>query len=499
MKSLGTGVVTWSYQQYRTNAEKEYDSFWRAFFREAIQNAADACSTKIDIVLDSSASAITVTDDGIGMDLDVIRNRLLVIGGSKKDAGATGGLGKAKELLFFSQPIWQLTTNNYRILGEGGEYEIFEMSDPIKGTSIEFTQPSGVNWIIMEELAKQVITRCYLKATLTLNGEIINPAHPLGEIVNAIDGVGDIYHFNPKGDNEVENQRMHVMVNGCWMFSRWIGNHKGFVTLNIDPTKLPPHIGLTANRDQLKMEYQDKLSEFVRKITVDTSSALEKKKPIRTTIKGSGSIYINMDSNYLDRLLHQIDPGDAIRKFLGSLANMPMGSERIENLLAKTAEMGSYETREEVMRFAVIAGYDPDFVIFEDPENDLWDAKRIERFMPSVKSQTVAKVWTETLRQVMIDNGMSVRFKAGFIFNNNDAMREQAGSDAVYYVNPARVPATGIQNKVQFMNWMRTTAIHEITHHFVQYHDESFMIKYHELETRTWDSHRLYAKIGLLR
>ena len=91
------------------------ESWWR----EAIQNAVDACRAVEDKrkgvifcevwdVEDSDKVMVTVTDNGIGMDRRTVIKNFLTKGGTLKPAGATGGLGMAKELLLFSFPRWSI-------------------------------------------------------------------------------------------------------------------------------------------------------------------------------------------------------------------------------------------------------------------------------------------------------------------------------------------------------------------------------------------------------
>ena len=496
-KSLGKGVVTWSFEQYRSNAQKEYDDFWQALFRELIQNSNDAGSTHIDISIDKDR--ITCTDDGCGMDLDIIQNKLLVIGGSFKNGVAVGGLGKAKELLFFSQPKWIIATNNHAVEGVGGEYEIFELKHPIKGTTVTLIQPEDSDWGDIHTALSFVVDRCQIDPRLTLNGSTYHPQMTRGKMVRDLPEMGLLYLTKTcLGKKITGNNYVHIRVNGCWMFDKWVGGHDGRIILDIDSTRLSPLEGLTANRDGLKFKYGSMLDELVQEIAIDKKSALIRREPTVTRIQGEGEVAVITDSE-IDKMVSALMKEEIDLALLaGGTENIGVNEDRIHGMFKHCQDEKDIE--EVMAKYMKIVNYEPDFIVYEDPENSSWNSNRIKKFMDTQKASTIAQVWTETLKQVCWDNDISIRFTAGFMFDDvTEAMRRTDGYQEQYLINPRFVPPTGIQNKVQFMHYMRTTAVHEIVHKYQNYHDEDFMSKYHKFDSGTWSSHRLYAKIGLLR
>lgn len=114
-------------------AKKIYDNWRKAWWREVLQNSVDACravnrsSHEISIVLIESekpikiqeagksleveAVQVLVRDTGIGMSLDSLTKFLSPGGSTKKGVvGSAGGLGRAKDLIYFSCPIWSIET-----------------------------------------------------------------------------------------------------------------------------------------------------------------------------------------------------------------------------------------------------------------------------------------------------------------------------------------------------------------------------------------------------
>src|SRR5471030_1812042 len=112
---------------YFQKAKTEYADWRWAMIREFIQNAYDAQAATIDFRLttnDAGRIELHVDDDGVGMDQDTLENVLLCMGGSRKPAGAIGGFGYAKAILFFAHHGYTIGTRGLRVEGSGGEYRL---------------------------------------------------------------------------------------------------------------------------------------------------------------------------------------------------------------------------------------------------------------------------------------------------------------------------------------------------------------------------------------
>jgi len=508
MKSISKGIVTWNYQQYRSNAIKEYDNFARALAREFIQNSADAGSTKIEFITNKESNQYAVKDDGCGMTLDIIQNKLLVIGGTKKAEGSVGGLGKAKELLFFSWPEWIIETTNHTIHGFGGEYEIFEADKPRKGTIVHLTVPlddvvEDKYGCWYDHFIREVACKCHTSAKIYLNDHEMKPYHKLGRAVKVVDGLGALHHLKSQNGVKITNSyTVDICINGCWMFDRWIGDHDGHIVLNIDSNMADPADLVSGSRDGLKYEYAQKLDRALQDIVVNKKSALIKREPTMNIIRGDGQVFVPPSDAEIDHMAQVFAKGNAdetIAELEVVNGNFQLELERLQDIMKKSKKQ-KLDIKEIIAKYQQIVNYEPDFIIYEDRENDYWGPSRIKTFMKTQKASTIAQVWTETVKQVLWDNGVSTRFTAGFCFDkNSEAMYLKKDGKEYYFINPKFVPATGVQNKVVFVNYMRTTAVHEVTHRWYSDHNEDFVSKYHSLEANTWNSHRIYAKIGKLR
>jgi len=99
---------------------------WRvAWWREAIQNSVDAGAAHVwlrYVKTGDSVYEVGVEDDGTGMDEETLLNKFLALGGSGKSTayGATGGFGKAKELLLLPWLQWDIQSATRK----GGDVEV---------------------------------------------------------------------------------------------------------------------------------------------------------------------------------------------------------------------------------------------------------------------------------------------------------------------------------------------------------------------------------------
>lgn len=123
----------WEY--FCTVPLKEYEAPMKALAREFLQNSWDAGCRRIDVSVGSGG--VSVMDDGCGMTEDVLENKLLTTGGTYKGENATGGFGKAKELLYFCWPDFLIHTNGVLALGMQDDYVTIRLPKDLerKGTA----------------------------------------------------------------------------------------------------------------------------------------------------------------------------------------------------------------------------------------------------------------------------------------------------------------------------------------------------------------------------
>lgn len=102
---------------FARSAAREYaDDAGLALVREFTQNSCDAKAKTVEFTFRAN-NELVVSDDGKGADAKTIRERVLTPLESFKDAGAVGGFGKAKELLFFANSQWKIRTRDVEVIG----------------------------------------------------------------------------------------------------------------------------------------------------------------------------------------------------------------------------------------------------------------------------------------------------------------------------------------------------------------------------------------------
>lgn len=101
----------------RTAAREYADDAGLAVVREFVQNACDAGATEVSLTF-APDGIVICRDNGKGCDADKLRTKVLRPLESAKDGdNAVGGFGKAKELLYFSNPSWSIQTRDVYVEG----------------------------------------------------------------------------------------------------------------------------------------------------------------------------------------------------------------------------------------------------------------------------------------------------------------------------------------------------------------------------------------------
>jgi len=241
---------------------KDYYDWPKALVREFIQNSVDAGASEIKFYYDNDC--LTVTDNGCGMDMTIIENALLTLGGSHKESvNAVGGLGKAKEILYFSWPEWEIMTNEILIKGQGCRYQI-DSAKPHAGVMSRIKIGDRIPHI--ENVIRNYVDLCCLTGTMIyFNDDAVkNRDASCGKKIWSIEGLGDLYE-NLSGSNN----QVIVQAHGLFMFSSYSALDKGYI-FNIT---MPSYGCLTANRDGFIGTWNDQFSQMIGIVAIDTESS----------------------------------------------------------------------------------------------------------------------------------------------------------------------------------------------------------------------------------
>lgn len=460
MKINETGTVGIPNSYFLKMAKHDYEDYQCALPREFFQNSIDAGATEIWCKFYEEFGTIIIEDNGCGMSLDVLKNKLLVLGGSHKLKGSVGAFGKAKELLFFSWTNYKIETGNLVVDGVGAQYTIKETDKHIKGTTCTITIPDSENFGRYRDYFNTVAGLIQTRTKIYINDHLVICRKPRGKKVRHIEGVGDIHQLKKN-----ENPYMDVRINGIWMFSQYIGRDMGELVLELDGTSLNV---LTSNRDGFKWEVRSKVERLIQDLTTNKAQALkQKKKEIVTTIKGNGAVVVGEEEMAVAK--SKVEAGDNFvaivdRVFKGVEAT-PIQQYRIGKISRATGRDWT-----EVKNEIEFIGYEPDFRLkYEQGKNP-----NIEKFMKSKKARLLATMWTEVLKQIFMDNKRYIRFRAGFIFDGDvEAQLHQSGGEVTIYLNPNCIKTS--EHRFVIVEDLKDLAIHEIAHLSYSNHDNDFV------------------------
>lgn len=499
-------------REFFTTALRDYHDWKEKWWREAIQNSVDAGATDIDCRVEQvpEGFAISVSDDGRGMDEDTLLNKFLVLGGTTKTRGDTrGGFGKAKELLVLPWLAWSIHTRDRKVVGAGLDYQV-EPAPFRQGTEIRVVMPPDET--THESCALAFIEKCYLPdIRFTVNGTRHKARLAPGEELRSFEGKATLYY-----DKKGKNNGLFVRTMGLFMFEMWVSDAvKG--TLVVELTGSSVEL-LTANRDGIRdYELKRGIERYVNELAADVSSALKKKKGlIRKRFEGTGKftganeqdlrsamlnhmeelqpaqqtkrgLVLSEDQvSVLKGVVHELGAGEGsalvLEETVGAL-NMRTNAETAAAMLDSTVMPGPAAVEAAIKQLA----WEPDFYLINDVEG--FHVPKMfypESLTPGVKK--LAKAWAELCRFVLIQLGCATPFGVGFIFSH-DAMAAYQQEDDEHWLllNPFRdAAAVGSAKPSKEALWglvteddvnqLYASAVHEVTHMAdgVRYHDESF-------------------------
>jgi len=248
----------------------DYSDWKSALIREFIQNSYDADATEIRFHYSKKdgIGTLSIVDNGHGMTEQVIRERLLTLGGSLKKEGSVGGLGKAKEILYFSWNYWNISSQNVFVEGSGSQFTL-TLKDPsfIKGVSSTIEIPESIvsEYLLRSKIQYIVSHSCLNNTKVFYNEEEIpnSSSISIGNKIGTIDGLGSLYrNTGTSTANEVV-----IQSRGLMMFSRYLpGNNNCNYVFNIE---VPSYDSLTSNRDSFIYEFGRKFDILIDKLVMN--------------------------------------------------------------------------------------------------------------------------------------------------------------------------------------------------------------------------------------
>lgn len=508
-------------REFFTTVLKDYEDWKLKWWREAIQNAVDAGANKIDCTIlhnEDGTVTVSVSDNGGGMDEDVLINKFLMLGGSTKQlgSGAAGGFGKAKELLILPWLSWTVHTRDRIIRGEGISYTVHE-APHLEGTTLEATMPADQH--TQAAAAESFISRCYLPnirftVMATDKEGKTTSSRPKAklqsvDLVSDVPGKVEIY----VAPVDYVGRKMYVRVNGLYMFDRWMGETPDKQV--IAEITAPSIEILTANRDGFRdYEVRNAVDALVERVTKDVKSGLRSAQGlIRKKYEGVGKFQakqLTADAlsemgrvEFTDKGVTEISSfnierlAELLQHASRSRTNVPDG-DLTKELLSSINYGGAYHV-EEAVKLLV---WEPDFFIINENEG----FKIPPKFLPETMRPQVVKLirtWTEMCRYVLMQLGNFRAFGVGFIFDKRAAAAYLAEEDEHWlllnpFVEPYTPRETWKPTNQEHLKRLYALAIHECTHlaDGLEYHDESFTSALTMNIAKTSDGFRKLRKIS---
>jgi len=480
--------------EFFAKAKNDYRDWKFALAREFVQNGIDAphCSRiLVDVKRDGDETLLIVANDGAPMDRDTLVNKLLCLGASGKDfVGTIGGMGKAKEILYFAHIRYEITTGNLCVTGSGAGYDL-EECDYYDGTCSRV-------WLqgdLVEELTQQFKSFIFMTqwhGLVDINAQIFRCDFRKGSRRREFEW-GVVY------TNKSISNRLIVRVNGMPMFHRHLDckNRCVLVELNRGNADI-----LQANRDSLKWAYQSQLDAFIDEVTVDKTSAFRDTSPR----------YLHFSGDKL-RSYRQIRANEIMQTIVGeAYATVPSGpavgdeEERAETVVAPNGvdvvdvapqmaalqRTATYEEATPQRASARKSKLNHEFVVKNTTGMEV-----PVHYLPyafSSYSLKLTKIWAKVLLTMHELFDKEAAFSVGFIFDEDrEAEFEGAGEyDQVFYLNPVTVVKQCTSNSRSFAKrWKLTPAgkyaiLSDAVHEFVHSlgyggHDECYSSKLTEL------------------
>ena len=285
MKNTHKNSVALPKEYFATTVFDDYSDPHMALIREAFQNHVDSflrvkrLNETIDLLLGDGK--LITQDNGCGMESDTIENVLLQLLGTDKGEGATGGKGRAKELIYFSSPEWSIRTGNLLVQGEHIDYTISEVNEFIEGTRNEIVLNPRLDPSKLFESFKTFIDKCSFSPTVSWNGEQYRGMGNLEDLTvirksknNMDEGAKQdmlekyglvpfdytMYQMPSRGTE------VFIRSNGIFMYSEPFRTDKGII-FEIDPG-ISKYV-LTGNRDGMKSFYKDTYSMAITLSAID--------------------------------------------------------------------------------------------------------------------------------------------------------------------------------------------------------------------------------------
>ena len=518
---MESGIVKTNHEFFKKE-KKSYHNWTMALIREAIQNSKDAKSSVINIDLeytDDSENELRIefTDNGIGMDKNILINTLLTMGGSNKsyENGDVGGFGYAKVILFFAHNKYSIHSGKHLINGVGGSYTYQETQNIQKGTKLVIYVDSRTYSSNLNKFSDAVHT-----ITNHSNLEKLDIFLNKNKIITKKERFE--YELNTKlgkvkfkdSDNQYSGSTLWVRVGGLSMFEHTIYMHSstsdngfyGVLDLIGNPIEL-----LTTNRDGLQHEYQKSLTTIFQKLSVERQKysneemfnfIVNEKEPIKIledSRNGEDEYFENIETttNNTKGINVNNTPADninTINRKTKSTLQYNRDNFYIDQVFKDLeAEKGAFESffKEQIIK--INENFYPHNFCISTEKSDLSKTEYREFFKKLIMKRNIkiACAWNYIVREVLkseyftenyqfsIQNNensfQGVNIYTGFIFGKDDTLGMNSFDKRI---NLYRISINPTSDFLDYsIEELIDIAIHECTHFLVSEHSSYFIFE----------------------
>jgi len=442
--------------------KKDYTDWVFAWAREAGQNSLDAGATRIDIqtALANGDTVVRWSDNGCGMNADILESKFMAIGGSEKPDGGTGGFGIAKLILAFAQKSYSIRSQDILIEGQGASYSIETNLPYIKGLTLTAVMEGKDTLVDIEKHIRQWSRFTTTSCEIYLNNELLKTLR-MGPPKKETTWCKVYTNKAPDNDDKYWGYYIRVRINQQYMF-RIYTSVDAHITVDLLGHNSADY--LTSNRDGMNWTWRSKLEKLVEEI-YDNPNAIKNAPSHVTLYRGRNGVV-------------------ALR------TKEKTGSGRVSLAGPSKVAALSSKYRNPDQSWPITAPREESFIESEKL-NDGFDvlvvnqttSKIPERFLPGsmpLKTYKILNRWTQILQVCGAILGRTEEVRVGWVFSQSARAMYKKDMDYghMLLVNPVEIGKTRLTNywrpdKRSFYE-MVAAAVHELTHIDNLNHNEDF-------------------------
>ena len=478
-------------------ALNDYSNWHWSFVREAMQNCMDSGASQIQFCIDTTEDSVVVAfeNNGRPMDEDTIVNKLMNVGGTTKDGsgseGDVGGFGVAKIVLYFAHDKYSISSGNWEVNGEGGEYTMAEVDNKFHGTQSIVTMKTDDPEELAEKIRGQLLRFAGFaqwNGQLTINYD--------GQSKHVACGLRKGYfrrefNFGRLYTNKSYNGLLIFRINGIPMFTKHIA-YDGCAIFEANKSSIEL---MTSNRDGLKYQYQSEIEDVIQRFQTNRSSVLNR--PPTKEIYGNTLVGVQLAPEAPKAQPQpelKDDDGDPLYVDVAARHGGGAPPARPQAPAAPAAPQDEFDNDEyeeegldqpDFQPPRTHVGFSQRFMLLN--ESGMTTPQYAKPGLFSSYCEKLLKAWTQLMREVHVINKRQANFAVGFCLGDAVAKHVQEDGITYYLINPFKIVEQDSSYSRSFKKRYNFTkdkedlimsAVHEFIHGLgYSWHNEDFANK----------------------